>query len=101
MEGPDDLSEGELEVTMAPTAVTSVLFGLGTVSVPILHVKGGDTTSIAKGENTTDLYSIWAQQDLKSRGQRSLFTALLDWLRKDSDLELTCQRSLFTALLHC
>ena len=99
MEGPDDLSEGELEVTMAPTAVTSVLFGLGTV--PILHVKGGDTTDITTGEKTMDLYSIWAQQDLKSRGQRSLFTALLDWLRKDSDLELTCQRSLFTALLHC
>jgi len=57
MEGPDDLSEGELEVTMAPTAVTSVLFGLGTVSVPILHVKGGDTTDITTGEKTTDIVS--------------------------------------------
>ena len=48
MEGPDDLSEGELEVT-------SVLFGLGTV--PILHVKGGDTTDITTGEKTTDIVS--------------------------------------------
>ena len=63
MEGLGDLSEGELEVTMALTAVTSVLFGLDTVSVPILHAKGGDTTTdITTGENTTDLYSIWAQQ---------------------------------------
>ena len=50
MEGLGDLSEGELEVTMALTAVTSVLFGLDTVSVPILHAEGGDRTEVDMSE---------------------------------------------------
>ena len=32
-----------------------LMFGLGTV--PILHVKGGDTTDITTGEKTTDIVS--------------------------------------------
>ena len=46
IEGPGDLSEGELEVTVAPTAVTSVLFNLDTGSIPTLPVQGGETTDI-------------------------------------------------------
>ena len=71
IEGPGDLSEGELEVTVAPTAVTSVLFNLDTGFNPIPSNEEGDTIGNAKdiseGKETTDevitdLYSIWAQR---------------------------------------
>jgi hypothetical protein len=54
IEGSTDLSDGENEVTIAPTAVTSILFKLGTIS----GKDEEDTT------NTADIYQIWTQQCL-------------------------------------